>query len=317
MTATPVVIDTDPGLDDAIAIMLALASPEVDVLGITTVAGNTTVENTTHNALRLLDTLGIQDIPVAAGADRPLVRPAREAIDHVHGPNGFGGLDLETNREPDPRHAVEFLRDTLLAADRPVTVIALAPLTNIALLLATYPAIAGRIERIVLMGGSVKSGNVTPAAEFNIHCDPEAAKRVFAADVDRVMVGLDVTDQAILLPSDWNQLPKGSPITELVGKLVLGYTPYHDSLFGFEHTIQHDALAVAAAIDPDILVTTRLYVDVVCDSAQTTGMTLADNRGGRSDSKGPFTEVALEVDIDRFKRLLISRLSAFPAPAES
>src|SRR3954454_9276225 len=192
---TPVIIDCDPGHDDAMALLLALASPELELSAVTTVAGNQTLEKVTANAIRILDVVG-STIPVAAGADRPLIHPAETASD-VHGETGLDGPDLPPpSREPEAMHAVELLARHL--RERPHTLIPVGPLTNIALLLAQYPELGEQIERIVLMGGAVGVGNVTPSAEFNLWVDPEAAYRVFTSGVPTTMVGLDVTHQAML-----------------------------------------------------------------------------------------------------------------------
>src|SRR5213078_2758837 len=192
MSPTPILIDCDPGHDDAIALLLALASPEVDILGVTSVAGNQTLEKTTANAIRVLEFAGRGDVPVAAGAERPLVREPYVAA-YVHGETGLDGPDLPpARREPVDQHAVDFLAERIDGA----TLVATGPLTNVALLLARDEQ-AGP-ERIVLMGGAIAEGNVTPAAEFNIWADPEAAARVFSSGLDVTMVGLDVTHQALL-----------------------------------------------------------------------------------------------------------------------
>src|SRR4051794_32167134 len=169
----PVIIDCDPGHDDAMALMLAVASPELELVAVTTVAGNQTLDKVTANAIRVLDVVGAHAIPVAAGADRPLVHPASVAAD-VHGETGLDGPDLPPpSREPEPLHAVELT--ARLLRERPHTLVAVGPLTNVALLLALHPELRDRIERLVLMGGAIAEGNVTPAAEFNIWVDPEAA----------------------------------------------------------------------------------------------------------------------------------------------
>src|SRR5919201_1059211 len=179
MTTTSIILDCDPGHDDAIALLLALASPELELLGVTTVAGNQTLEKTTANALRVLEHVGRDDVPVAAGAERPLVREPFVAA-HVHGETGLDGPDLPPARgRPLDAHAVDFLAERILAAPGPPTLVPTGPLTNVALLLARHPDVAARLERIVLMGGAIAEGNVTPAAEFNIWCAPEAARRVF------------------------------------------------------------------------------------------------------------------------------------------
>ena len=180
---TPVIIDCDPGHDDAMALLLAVASPELEVVAVTTVAGNQTLDKVTANAIRVLDVAEAHDIPVAAGADRALIHPARVASE-VHGETGLDGPDLPPpSRAPEPLHAVELLARKL--RERPLTLIPIGPLTNIALLLATHPELAQRIERIVVMGGAIGLGNVTPSAEFNIWADPEAAARVFGSGLER------------------------------------------------------------------------------------------------------------------------------------
>ena len=196
---TPIILDCDPGHDDAIALLLALASPEVDLLGVTTVHGNQTLEKTTANALRVLDLVGRDDVPVAAGADRPLQRELIVAS-HVHGDSGLDGPVL-----PPPRRAaldepaVAFMERAIAASDAPVTLVPTGPLTNVALLLERTGG--ANVERIVLMGGAVAEGNMTPAAEFNIWADPEAAQAVFHAGIDTTMVGLDVTHLAVTTPA--------------------------------------------------------------------------------------------------------------------
>ena len=195
----PLLLDCDPGIDDAVALLLACASPEVRLLGVTTVGGNVGLEHTTRNALRLLTLAGRTDVPVAAGAPRPLVRtqPARAA--YVHGEDGVRGVELPEPAVPvDPRHAVALLADTVAGSAEPVTLVAVGPLTNVALFYALHPELAARLDRLVVMGGSIGAGNVTPAAEFNIWADPEAAYRVLTdpglpAPVPTTLVGLDVT----------------------------------------------------------------------------------------------------------------------------
>src|SRR2546429_2636896 len=195
LMATPVLIDCDPGHDDAIAIRLALASPEVELLGVTTVAGNQTLPKTTANAIRVLEFAGRDDVPVAAGADRPLVREPFVAS-YVHGETGLDGPDLPPPQSaPVSTHAAGFLAEKIRDSERPVTLVPIGPLTNVALMLALHPD--ARPERIVLMGGAIAEGNVTPAAEFNIWCDPEAAVRVFGSGIHVPMLGLDVTHKAL------------------------------------------------------------------------------------------------------------------------
>lgn len=305
--ATPVIIDTDPGIDDAIAILLALASPEVEVLGVTTVAGNTTLRNTTANAIRVLDLAGRHDIPVAAGADRPLVRTPTHA-EEVHGANGLGGADLPAaQRQPIGTHAVDFIAERIEASPVPVTLLTIGPLTNIALLLALHPAAASRIGHLVMMGGSTGAGNVTPTAEFNIWFDPEAAHRVFASDLPKTMVGLDVTRHAIVNPDDLTRLRAGGRVGRLVTGLVDYYSRYYQEHHGTRDTCQHDALAMAHLIKPGLLTTRRLDVTVEYGSGEARGTTVI------GESATTHTDVALEVDAVAFTELLVDRLSALDA----
>ncbi|MCY4088329.1 MAG: nucleoside hydrolase [Actinomycetia bacterium] len=196
----PVVIDCDPGHDDAIALLLALARPELDVKAVTTVAGNQPLKKTTRDALRVLELAGRLDLPVGAGAERPLARELRVA-DWIHGASGLDGPEpADPVGEVDPRHAIDLIADAVRGSDEPITLNPLGPLTNVALLLARYPAEGARLGRVVLMGGAIGLGNITPAAEFNIWQDPEAARRVFSSGLDITMVGLDVTHKASLAP---------------------------------------------------------------------------------------------------------------------
>src|SRR5437879_656130 len=215
---TQIVLDCDPGHDDAIALLLALASPEVELLGVTTVSGNQTLEKTTANAILVLDHVGRDDVPVAAGAARPLVRE-RHVASEVHGATGLDGPNLSPpGREPEPDHAVDWIARTLVAAPAPVTLVPTGPLTNVALFLARYPELEPKVERIVLMGGSIGLGNVTPAAEFNIWADPEAAQRVFSSGLDVTMVGLDVTHAALMTPAHVERLAAAGRAGALVAR---------------------------------------------------------------------------------------------------
>jgi len=222
--STPILLDCDPGHDDAIAMLLALGSPELELRGITTVAGNQTLEKTTANAIRVLE-LAEADIPVAAGAGRPLVREPYVAAD-VHGETGLDGPDLPPPRgEPVAEHAVDFLAERIAGT----TLVATGPLTNVALLLARYPD--ARPERLVLMGGAIAEGNVTPAAEFNIWADPEAAARVFASDLDVTMVGLDVTHQALVTAEHAARLRANGRIGGVVADLLAFYGAFHKQVY--------------------------------------------------------------------------------------
>src|SRR5580765_1578166 len=258
--STPVLLDCDPGHDDAIAMLLALGSDELDVRGITTVAGNQTLEKTTANAIRVLELAGRAEIPVAAGAGRPLVREPRVAAD-VHGETGLDGPDLPPPQaDPSPQHAVDFLAERIEGA----TLVATGPLTNVALLLARYPE--AKPERIVLMGGAIAEGNVTPAAEFNIWADPEAARRVFTSGLDVTMVGLDVTHRALVTAEHAARLRENGRIGGVVADLLEFYGAFHKQVYDFDGSPIHDAVAVAQVIRPELLELRELNVEIDCES---------------------------------------------------
>ncbi|HZL02803.1 MAG TPA: nucleoside hydrolase, partial [Cellulomonas sp.] len=242
------------------------------------------------------------------------VRRDSAADTRTHGYDGLGGVHLPpAERTADPRGAVALLLETLERSAEPVTVIALGPLTNIAALLAAHPAAVDRIERVVVMGGGARDlGNMTPTAEFNIWFDPEAAARVFAAGLPLTMVGLDVTHRARTHPGDWALLrASGGPIARALLPMVDFYTAYHLEVDATDATAQHDALAVAAVIDPGLVTTQRLHVDVECVGPLTRGMTVVDvNRHGGGQ---PATDVALEVDAKAFNRLLVTRVAQLDA----
>ncbi len=300
--SVPILLDCDPGHDDAIAMLLALASPEVELLGVTTVAGNQTLAKTTANAIRVLELAGRGDVPVAAGADRPLVREARVAVS-VHGETGLDGPDLPPPRgEPVAEHAVDFLAARVEGA----TLVATGPLTNVALLLARYPRV--RPERIVLMGGAIAEGNVTPAAEFNIWADPEAALRVFESGLDVTMVGLDVTHQALLTPEHEERLRAAGRIGVVVADLLGFYRRFHDRVYHFGGSPIHDAVAVADVIRPELLEKRRLHVAVDCESTLCRGRTVVDL--WRRTGEEPNASVAVGIDAAGFVSLLLERLES-------
>jgi inosine-uridine nucleoside N-ribohydrolase len=306
MRRMPLIIDCDPGHDDAMALMLAVASPELELTAVTTVAGNQTIEKVTANAIRVLDVAG-SDVPVAAGADRPLVHPADTAAD-VHGDSGLDGPDLPPpSRPPEDVHAVELMARRL--RERPHTVAAVGPLTNVALLLAVHPELAGRIERLVIMGGAVGNGNVTPAAEFNIWVDPEAAQRVFTSGLELTMVGLDVTHRALLSAETADGLRAAGRAGAVVADLHAFYRRFHEQVYGHDSTPVHDALAVASLIRPELLETERLPVEVDTGYGPARGRTIVD----RLRRTGPGNaHVALGVDADGFIELLTERIARLP-----
>ena len=307
MSPIPILLDCDPGHDDAIAILLALASPELELVGLTTVAGNQTLEKTTANALRVLEFAGRGEIPVAAGADRPLSRAPEVAAD-VHGETGLDGPDL-----PGPlgsavaQDAVEFAAGEIRARAGRLTLVATGPLTNVAHLLELEPD--ARPERIVLMGGAIGEGNRTPAAEFNIWCDPEAAARVFASGIDTTMVGLDVTHRAIMTSPFTEELRLAGRAGRLTAELLDFYGRFHELRYPeLGGSPLHDPVAVAHVLSPGLLDIRPAQVEVDCSEDGSRGRTNVDWRR-RGDSP-PNAAVALGIDADAFRRLLLERIAA-------
>jgi inosine-uridine nucleoside N-ribohydrolase len=302
--STPIVIDCDPGHDDAIAILLALASPEVELRGITTVAGNQTLEKTTRNALKVLELAGRTDIPVAAGADRPLRRALRTAA-NVHGESGLEGPDLpEPTTRPVAAHAADLLAELI---EPGVVLVPTGPLTNVALLLEQHPDVAGALERIVWMGGAIAEGNVTPAAEFNAFVDPEAAAAVFGSGIPVTMIGLDVTHMALFTPEHADRLRGTGKAGRVVAELSDFFQKFHEERYGFHGSPIHDALAVADVIDPTLVTRLHCNVEIETASQYCDGRTVVD-RWLVTD--GPRNaHVGIDVDAARFLELLIERIS--------
>jgi inosine-uridine nucleoside N-ribohydrolase len=302
--ATPIILDCDPGHDDAIALLLALASADLELVGVTTVAGNQTLDKTTANAIRVLEFVGRSDIEVAAGADRPLLREQYVAAD-VHGETGLDGPDLPSPQsEPVRQHAVDFLAERIRGSQRPVTLLPTGPLTNIALLLALHPD--ARPEHIVLMGGAIAEGNTTPAAEFNIWCDPEAAARVFASGLDLTMVGLDVTHKALFTQAHAGRL--AGRVGEMVGELLRFYGNFHRQVYGFDGSPIHDAVAVAHVLDSGLVATVERNVEIETESELCRGRTVVDL--WRRTARTPNAHVGVGIDADGFLELLIERLNS-------
>jgi inosine-uridine nucleoside N-ribohydrolase len=303
-----VILDCDPGHDDAIALLLALASPELDLLGVTTVAGNQTLAKTTANALRVLEFAGRGELPVAAGAERPLVRAPAVAA-HVHGETGLDGPELPPPRgAPVAAHAVGFIAAAIRAHAGAVTLVATGPLTNVALLLALEPD--ARPERIVLMGGAVGEGNRTPAAEFNIWSDPEAARRVFESGIDLTMVGLDVTHRALLTAADGEELRRVGRVGALAAELLDFYGRFHRRAYpDLDGSPLHDPVAVAHVVWPSLLELRPALVEVDCAWGPGRGRTNVDWRG-RQGGAETNAQVGFGIDARRFASSLIERLAS-------
>ncbi|TNI83386.1 pyrimidine-specific ribonucleoside hydrolase RihA [Aeromonas veronii] len=309
--ALPVILDCDPGHDDAIALILALASPELKVLAVTTSAGNQTPDKTLNNALRILTLLGRDDIPVAAGAPKPL---ARELIiaDNVHGESGLDGPKL-----PDPAFApqgmtgIELMARSLRESAEPVTLVPTGPLTNIALLLAAHPELKDKIARIVLMGGAAGAGNWTPAAEFNIYVDPEAADMVFKSGIPITMCGLDVTHEAQVMDEDIERVRAiTNPVAQCVAGLLDFFMIYHrDPKWGFAGAPLHDPCTIAWLLAPELFHGVECRVDIETSGEHTVGMTVVDRYG--LTGKPANALVLLGLDRPGFIDLLVTRLRAF------
>jgi inosine-uridine nucleoside N-ribohydrolase len=306
---TPVLIDCDPGHDDAIALLLALASPELELLGVTTVSGNQTLEKTTANALRVLELAGRSDVAVAAGADRPLVRE-RFVAAYVHGESGLDGPVLrEPVGSPVAEHAIDFLAERIAASERPVTLVPLGPLTNVALLLARHPDAAARLDGIVLMGGAIAEGNVTPAAEFNVWADPEAARRVFESGLDVTMIGLDVTHEALMTPAHAERLRSTGRVGTFVAELFDFFHVFHRETYGLEGSPIHDAVAVAHVARPGLVETLERHVAVETDSELCRGRTVVDL--WRRTANEANAKVGVRIDAEAFGGFLLERLESF------
>ena len=304
-----IVLDCDPGHDDAIAMLLAHGSPEVELLAVTTVAGNQTLEKVTRNALAVARVGGITGIPFAAGCARPLLRPARVAGD-IHGESGLDGPVLpEPDITLDPRHGVDLIIDTVLAhPPGTVTLVPTGPLTNVALAVRKEPRIVERVAEVVLMGGACGPGNRTPVSEFNIGCDPEAAQIVFREPWPLTMVGLDLTHQALATPEVVARIAAlGTGPGRFVAELLAFFGAAYSAVHGFAAPPVHDPCAVAFVIDPDVLSTRRAPLDVELHGSLTAGMTVADLRG--PEPAGCHTRVAVTLDRARFWDLVLDALA--------
>ena len=302
--ATPIILDCDPGHDDAIALLLALASPELDLLGVTTVYGNQTLEKTTANVLRVLELAGRSDVPVAAGSEAPLERELVVAA-HVHGESGLDGPTLPPpSVAPVSTDAVSWIAQAVAGSAAPVTLVPTGPLTNVASYLRAHGTEG--LERIVLMGGAIAEGNMTPAAEFNVWTDPEAAQIVFDAELDVTMIGLDVTHKAVTGPDVQRRLRESGSIGVFVAELVDFFTVYHRQTYGWDGAPIHDAVAVAHLLRPGLVETKLRNVEVERASDLCRGRTVVDLwlRTGRPAN----AHVGVDLDTDAFFDLLVERI---------
>src|SRR5437764_4738491 len=269
-----IILDCDPGHDDAIAILLAAHHPDIDLLAITTVAGNQSLDKTTLNALKVCSLANIRDVPVARGMDRPLVRPAKHAA-NIHGESGMDGPNVpEPDIVPAPQHGVDLLIDMLMNSDGDITIVPTGPLTNIASAIRREPAIVPKIRAISLMGGAIGLGNTTPAAEFNIHTDPEAAAIVFACGRPITMCPLEVTHQALATEDVITRLRSAQhPVANFAADLLVFFADSYHKVFGFPAAPVHDPCAVATVIDPHIMHAHTMHVAIETNGEWTSGRT--------------------------------------------
>ena len=312
-TRRRMLLDCDPGHDDAIAMLLALARPEWEVLGLSIVAGNTTLDNAVRAARQVLTVAERTDVAVHAGMPHPMVRPLVTAA-HVHGESGLEGPVLpEPAFDARDLHAIDWLTAVLAdARDRadPIEVAATGPLTNLGTVLRRDPTLARGISRLVFMGGAITEGNVTPAAEFNIYVDPEAAAIVVDADTDVTMVGLDVTHRTILPAGRFEELRGlGSPVGALAADLMDFFWRFHRNLYALDGVPIHDACAVAALLQPELLESRRLRVDVETSSRHCDGRTVVDLWG--VSGREPNVNVGTDMDTGGFLDLLFSSLATY------
>ncbi|MFJ8691649.1 nucleoside hydrolase [Streptomyces roseolilacinus] len=300
----PVILDCDPGHDDAFNILLAAAHPAVELLGITTVAGNQTVEKTTLNARRVCTAAGIEGVPIAAGMAGPLRGPGIVAPD-IHGESGLDGPGFGEPTVPvDGRDAVAFLRDTLRAHPVPVTLVPTGPLTNIAAFLLAHPELADRIERVVLMGGSTGRGNRTPAAEFNVLADPEAADVVFRGGLHLTMIGLNVSHRALATPRVVARVRAlGTPLAGVCAELLTYFGDAYREVFGFPAPPLHDPLTVAHLVAPDLITLVHAPVAIELTGTHTRGATVVDLDG--VTGARPNAYVGVDVDVDAYWDLIV------------
>src|ERR687897_1858307 len=304
----PVILDVDPGHDDAVALMLACGHPDLDLLAVTTVAGNVPIEKTTRNTLRVLSLVGCTYVPVGVGASEPLDRPLHTAED-IHGESGLDGAEEipDASFEPDERVAVALIADTLRASPEPVTLVPVGPLTNIATFLREHPDLKDNVAHISLMGGSMGHGNTTPAAEFNIYVDPEAAREVFEAGLPITMSGLDVPHRAGPAPSERERLRSLGRVGNVVAELLEFFAETYENIYGFDAPPLHDAVAVAAVLESALLKTRPMRVEVECESELTRGETVCDYYG--VTKKPPNADVGVGLDREGFFDLLYRSLA--------
>jgi purine nucleosidase len=303
----PIIIDCDPGVDDAIALLLAFAAPELDILAITTVAGNVSLDHTQRNARRICELGRRTEIPVYAGCPRPLMQPLKTAAE-VHGQDGLAGLDLpEPQMLLQAQHGVDALIEHIQSAAEPVTIATLGPLTNLAVALVKAPYLSDRIAQVVAMGGAITHGNITPSAEFNLYVDPHAAQIVVTAGLTLTLIGLDVTHTAIATPDRLAALRNvGAPIGTTVATLLDRYSQHDIAQYGFEGAPLHDPCVIAYLLRPDLFKARPMHVQIETSSSAAMGRTIVDWWG--TSGQPTNVNVVYEIDAAGFYGLLTDRL---------
>ena len=309
MKKRKIILDCDPGHDDAIAILLIGNNPMFDLLGITVESGNQTLEKTGRNALNIAQYLGI-DVPVCLGATNPIIKDV-EVCDAINGESGLDGFEFPKLKIGfDSRHAVNFMIEKILNSKEKVTIVTTGPMTNLALAMRMEPRILDNIEEVVLMGGSYQNGNVTPAAEFNIYCDPEAAHIVFSSQLKVTMVGLDVTRKVLVLPSVVERMEKvNNHASDMFTQLMNVFNINQKRVFGFEGAPLHDPVTIAYLIDPSLLEVKHVHCEIDIDHGFSYGRTNCDMFDYLGLPKN--TYVANRVDVDRFWDLVEEALKAY------
>ncbi|MDA8201532.1 MAG: nucleoside hydrolase [Chloroflexi bacterium] len=308
-----IILDVDPGHDDAMAILLANASPEIDLLAITTVAGNQTLPKTTLNARRVCSRAGIRDVPIAAGCDRPLVREQRVAA-NIHGESGLEGPTFagEPDVPLDPRHAVDLIVELLMASDGDIMLVPTGPLTNIGMAMRREPRILPKIRHIALMGGAWGFGNQTPSAEFNILVDPEAARIVFESGVPLTMCGLELTHQAKATPDIIQRFADlHTPLGDFAVEMLQFFASTYRRMHGFDGPPLHDPTAVAWVIDPTMVETQPAHVDIETHAEFSYGRTVVDLHDVLGLPKN--VQVATKLDVPRFWDLMVGAIASYGA----
>lgn len=300
--AKKIILDCDPGHDDAVAILLALGNPKIDLVGVTTVGGNQSLEKVTYNARAVLEKAHATTIPVYAGCDRPLIRP-QEVAASIHGKSGLDGVDLpEPSRPLEDMHAVNYIIKTVMESEPgTITLVPTGPLTNIALACRLEPKIIDRVKEVVLMGGGYHKANWSAVAEFNIKVDPEAAHIVFNESWRLTMVGLDLTHQALCTPEVQKRIENiGTPLAQFVSDSMDFFRQAYKDNQNFVDPPVHDPCTIAYLIDPSVVQTRRCPLDVEILGELTSGMTVADLRGPEPSTDECNTQVATKLDFDKF-----------------